>query len=348
MRRRWIYIWLGLVLLVGGWYLWRGEDQMNQETRMAEDENGAGFEVGRAAIDAENPLSIESLRSGSYTGSEIREVEKIESEQRYHKSIVAHESEGKTIYALLGIPKGTPPEGGWPVIIFNHGYIAPAVYRTNERYVAYFDRLVMAGYAVVKSDYRGHGESEGEATGAYGSDGYVRDVWELLASIKRHPGINPTKIGMWGHSMGGHITLRIMVSNPEVKVGVIWAGVVASYPDLLTNWRRRSPNPLPSPSARRWRESLQERYGTPEANPEFWNGISATSYLAEISGPVQLHHGTDDTSVPVEFSRMLEEKMKSVGKEAELYVYTGDDHNLTHNFGIAMERTIDYFDRHLR
>ncbi len=154
---------------------------------------------------------------------------------------------------------------------------------------------------------------------------------------------------MWGHSMGGHITLRTMVSSPDIKAGVIWAGVVASYPDLLNNWRRTNSSPLPSPSypGRRWRNLLQEKYGTPEQNPEFWDSISATSFLNEISGPVQLHHGTADTSVPVVFSRTLSEKLKTVNKPVELYEYPGDDHNISQNFGTAMSRTIKFFDEHL-
>ena len=43
---------------------------------------------------------------------------------------------------------------------------------------------------------------------------------------------------MWGHSMGGYITVRSMVTAGDIKAGVIWAGVVASYPDLMERWRR--------------------------------------------------------------------------------------------------------------
>ncbi|MBP9702590.1 alpha/beta fold hydrolase [Candidatus Woesebacteria bacterium] len=306
--------------------------------------------MGEMQIDsAGSMLSIEALKKTEFDPGEIKSVEIITGESRYQKSIVSYLSDGYKINALLGVPKGVTPDGGWPVIIFNHGYIDPKIYRTNEKYVAYFDRLVLAGYIVVKSDYRGHGSSEGSAEGGYGSDGYVRDVRQLVASMKKYPGVDPERIGMWGHSMGGHITLRTMVSSNDVKAGVIWAGVVASYPDLLNNWRRTSSSPLPSPSypGRRWRNLLQEKYGTPEQNPEFWNSISATSCLGDISGPLELHHGTADTSVPIAFSRTLKEKMTTVNKQVELYEYPGDDHNISQNFGVAMNRTIEFFDEHL-
>ena len=154
--------------------------------------------------------------------------------------------------------------------------------------------------------------------------------------------------------MGGHITLRSMVVNKDIKAGVIWAGVVASYPDLLNNWRKRntqnpSPSPLPgNTNSRRWRDLLVSEYGEPESNPEFWNSISANSYLNDISGPVQLHHGTADTSVPILFSQKLDGQLKDAGKEVEFYAYQGDDHNLSSNLYTALQRSVDFFNKNLK
>ena len=348
--RKYVQPFLVITLVLIGLYFYSLNNADNTLNNPLQTDERAGLEMGEMTSDsAESMLSIEVLKKAVFDPGEIKIVEPITGESRYQKSIVSYLSDGYKINVLLGMPKGVAPEGGWPVIIFNHGYIDPKIYRTNEKYVAYFDRLVLAGYIVVKSDYRGHGSSEGAAEGGYGSDGYVRDVRQLVASMKEYPGVDPERIGMWGHSMGGHITLRNMVVDPSIKAGVIWAGVVASYPDLLNNWRRTSSSPLPSPSypGRRWRNLLQEKYGTPEQNPEFWNSISATSYLGDISGPLELHHGTADTSVPVAFSRTLKEKMTAVNKQVELYEYPGDDHNISKNFGVAMNRTIEFFDEHL-
>lgn len=299
-----------------------------------------------------HPLSIEALRVGEYPGSDLVIEQTLPPGSNYQRYIVSYKSDGLKIYALLTIPNGTKPATGWPVIVFNHGFISPSEYRTTERYVAYTDAFSRAGYILIKPDYRGHGNSEGEAAGGYGSNAYTIDVLNALASIKRHPDADPDRIGMWGHSMGGHITLRSMVVSKDIKVGVIWGGVTASYADLLNNWRRRSPSVtpsiLPGNTSRSWRLNLVREFGEPEVNPQFWNSISATSYLSDISGPLQLHHGEADHSVPPAFSIKLNDLMQQAGQTSELYTYPGDDHNISNNLSLALSRSVAFFDKFLK
>lgn len=301
-----------------------------------------------------HPMNILAQRTLDYPGSDIVLEQELEPGANYRRFYASYLSDGYKIYALLTVPNGEMPPGGFPAIVFNHGYIPPNVYVTTERYIAYVDNLARSGYIVFRIDYRGHDRSEGPATGAYGSPGYLNDVLNAVASIKRFPQANPEKIGMWGHSMGGFLTLRSMVISKDIKVGVIWAGVVGSYPDMLYNWRRRAgfPTPVsptsPSSAGRGWRTEWLERYGTPEENPEFWASVSANSYLSDLSGPVQLHHGTADTDVPVAFSETLSAQIQAVGKVVELYTYPEDNHNISNYFVSAMNYSIEFFDRYLK
>src|SRR5215217_4526519 len=190
------------------------------------------------ALSTSHPLQIDAMRARQYPGSDIVIEAVLDPGANYNRYYVSYLSEGLKIYALMTVPAGEKPPTGWPVIIFNHGYIPPNVYRTTERYIAYVDLIARSGYIVFRSDYRGHDNSEGEARGAYSTPDYTVDVLNAVSSMKRHPDADPGRIGMWGHSMGGYITLRSMVISDDIKAGVIWAGVVASYPDLLTKWRR--------------------------------------------------------------------------------------------------------------
>lgn len=91
-----------------------------------------------------------------------------------------------------------------------------------------------------------------------------------------------------------------------------------------------------------------DTYGSPEENPGLWIPLSANSYLAEISGPIQLHHGTADTDVPVAFSETLFYQMLEAEQYVELYKYDGDNHNISGYFSTAMQRTIEFFDRYVK
>ena len=296
---------------------------------------------------------IESLRQQVYPGSEIVIEQTLTSGVNYERYISSYLSEGLKIYALLTVPQGEKPADGWPVVVFNHGYIPPDQYRTTERYVAHVDGFARNGYIVLRSDYRGHGDSEGEARGAYDSPAYTIDILNAVAAMKDYPDADPERIGMWGHSMGGSITLQVMVATQDVKAGVIWAGMSGTYSDIL-EWRRRRfgdrPTPTPHPDGRAGQgtHSLVSEYGTLEENPAFWAAISATSYLSDVSGPIQIHHGTADASVPYEWSETLYSQLQAVGKTVEFYGYEGDNHNLSNHFGTAMARSVQFFDTYLK
>ena len=286
------------------------------------------------------------MRARAYPGSDITIEATLDPGSNYSRYYVSYLSEGLKIYALMTVPNGDKPITGWPVIIFNHGYIPPNVYRTTERYIAYVDQIASNGYIVFKSDYRGHDRSEGAAGGIYTQPDYSVDVLNGVASVKRYPDADPNRIGMWGHSMGGYITLRSMVVTPDVKVGVIWAGVVARYPDLFTRWNAGARLTSPAPGS--WVYSMQQSYGSTETNPDFWNSISANAYVDELNRPIQLHHGTGDHDVPWEFSQMLYDEMLQAHQVVEFYTYEGDNHNISNSFSLAMQRTIEFFDRFLK
>lgn len=298
-----------------------------------------------------HPLQIAEMRKKEYPGSEITIEEELNPGSNYRQYLASYKSEGLKIYALLTVPQGDPPVGGWPVIVFNHGYIPPAEYSTTGRYASYTDAFSRNDYVVFKPDYRGHGDSEGNPEGAYYSTAYITDVLNAVSSIKKYLGVNPEKIGMWGHSMGGSITLRSMVVTKDIKAGVIWAGVVASYDDMIKNWRRARPFML-SESERAFRrpgrQTLIDKYGDTDKNPEFWQSISPIFFVGDISGPLQLHHGTADEEVPILFSQRLNEAMKNAGQNVEFYTYERDDHNLSGNLSLALNLSVEFFDKYLK
>ncbi len=288
------------------------------------------------------------MRQRDYPGSDLAIEQTLTPGTNYRRYVASYESDGLKIFGLLTVPNGRRPATGWPVIIFNHGYIPPTIYRTTERYVAYVDAFARNGYIVFKPDYRGFGSSQGQAISAYGAPDDTVDVVNAVTTMQRYPEADPNRIGMWGHSMGGNITLRALVIDPRIKVAVIWAGVNATYRDLLENWHPTGGDrPAPSFSGG-WPGKFIDRFGTPEQNPGFWDSISPMAYLADITAPIQLHHGTGDTEVPLQFSQTLTNDLHAAGKPVELYTYAGADHNIAQGFTLAMARSVAFFDRTLK
>lgn len=285
----------------------------------------------------ELPIFITAMRKRTFPASEIKIEQTLVVGANYARYIASYNSDGLKIYGLYTIPNGDPPPGGWPAIVFVHGHLDPKTYSTTERYVAYQDGLARSGFVTFKPDLRGHGQSEGQPVNSAFSEGYVVDTLNLVAALKINQNVNSKRIGIWGHSMGGGIALRDMVISKDLKAGVIWAGVVGSYEDQLTRYASRAG----------WLTAQAKSAASLSANPDILKNIDPYNFLSDISGPIQLHHGTVDQSVPIEFSQHLRDALEASGKTVEYYVYPGSDHNIAQGFNLAMQRSVDFFKKYL-
>ncbi len=217
--------------------------------------------LAAAAPERLPPLAIDAMRQRDYPGSDLVVEQTLSPGSNYRQYVASYLSDGLKINALLTVPNGAKPATGWPVIIFNHGYIPPTVYRTTERYVAYVDAFARNGYIVFKPDYRGFGSSQGTPVSAYYAPDDTVDVLNAVTTMQRYANADPNRIGMWGHSMGGNITLRALVIDPRIKVAVIWAGVTATYYDMLYNWHPPAADRPPPSFAGGARQKYLAKYG---------------------------------------------------------------------------------------
>jgi uncharacterized protein len=138
-----------------------------------------------------HPLTILAGRQRRYLGSAITFGQALAPGANYTRSIVSYRSDGFKINGLLTLPNTPKPVNGHPILVFNHGFIPPKDYRTNEKYVMTQDRLARAGFITFKSDYRGHDQSEGSPNN-YGFPDYTNDVLNALASLKTC--LRPTQV----------------------------------------------------------------------------------------------------------------------------------------------------------
>lgn len=296
-----------------------------------------------------HPYTVQALRERTYLGSDLVVERELGDQGEFKSYVVSYQSDGLKLYALMNIPDSVKPAGGFPVIILNHGYIEPTVYDTITSYKSYMDQYSKQGFMVLKPDYRSHDNSEGEQVSAHIAPDYTIDVLNLVSSVKKHPDANPNLIGMWGHSMGGGITLRALAVSKDIKAAALLAGVVASPTSFYNYWQllkddRRVPGWIKENAD----QTLKE-FGTPNSNPDLWSAISPYLYFSDFTAPIQIHHGTADKDVPVVFSEELDKALQVADKPVEYFVYQNGDHNLAGSArSPVLSRTIDFFKNNLK
>lgn len=298
-----------------------------------------------------SPLAITTMQQKAYPGSQITVEQTLPDGSNYHRYIVSYISEGLKIYGLLTVPIGDKPMGGYPVILFNHGYIPPASFSPINNYQSMVSPLASSGYIVFMPNYRGNGNSEGIPKQPYVAPDDITDSLNALASIKHYKDANPNRIGVFGHSMGGNITLHELVITQDFKAAEILAGTVGSEIQLLDWWNQRFTNHSIVGNDLDTYNALQEivkHNGTPQTNPNFWNSLDPTKSVSAIQTPIELQVGTADEDVPPNFSSDLQSLLQKNGKTFSYHKYPGADHNLAPATQQAMNETVIFFNKYLK
>lgn len=341
---------LALLLIAGSlWYTQiptRDGDSGNLSTQLTGSPDTADSQEGGMAFE---DLTIPYLRARIYE-SALGERKLYSSAGNYDAYLTSYDSDGLRVNGLLTIPKGEQPAGGWPAVVFVHGYIAPSVYRTTEKYTDYVNYLARNGLVVFKIDLRGHGQSEGEPGGSYYASDYIVDTLNARAALASSGFVNPESIGLWGHSMAGNVTFRSFVAAQDIPALVVWGGAGYTYSDLQkygiddNSYRP----PTTDTQRRRRREELRELYGDYGAENDFWKKVTPINYLDGVQGALQIHHAVDDTVVNVGYARDLMKVLDSTSIPHELFEYSSGGHNLTgSSFSSAMQRTVEFYKKNL-
>jgi uncharacterized protein len=281
-------------------------------------------------------LTIDDLTARSYGEGEITVLQRVEANDAFVRYLITYPSDGLTIHAFMNVPEG---EGPFPVVVVLHGYIPPERY-TTLAYTRYADALARAGYVALHPNLRNFPPSD-KALDRF-RVGAAIDALNLVGLVRQHGGqpgplerADPTRIGMWGHSMGGGITIRAIMVDAGISAAVLYGSMNA---DERINGEQR----------RVWAggEGYIEELDVPEGDLA---RISPATYLDRIVAPVSIHHSEDDQTVPVEWSVALCERLEELGKAVECYTYSGVPHTFNGPLDVLfMERYVAFFDRHLK
>jgi dipeptidyl aminopeptidase/acylaminoacyl peptidase len=317
------------------------------------------------------PYTIDGLRERDYQSGEIRIRETLVENEFYSVYYIDYPSDGLTITGVMYIPVG---EGPFPVIVMNHGYFNRGDFYSGDGTDRASEFLVMRGYITVSSDYRSWGDSDIGPSLFY--SGLAIDVINLLDAIPSIPQADATRVGMWGHSMGGGATMKVLAidggrvapqgrTETTVKAAVLYSTVSADNLDLINRWGMgcfgdittgellfgcNSSDIIPDSLPR----ALQDAYQATAIDPEKLKATSPFYYLSDVTVPMQIHYGTEDgkdfSGTPPEWSRKLYQGFLDAGKtDVEIFAYDGEGHSFFADEWFAfMERSVKFFDLYLK
>lgn len=294
-------------------------------------------------------IAIPVLERKQYFPSAIKVERTVATNSTFTSQVISFTVDGLKEYALLDTPVGEQPAGGYPVLILNHGYINPQFYDTVSSYAGPTNFFASQGFIVIKPDYRGNGNSEGFGDPLKRFD-YPTDVITVIASLKNIPHANTQKVYLWGHSMGGEVTLEVseIVGKQQnlgrnVKAVVLWAPVTDPAKWFSPDNLKKIPEAVLTPFP------YQETFkilGEPSENAATWQSINPLQYLSDINTPVQLNHGTGDQIVPYSWSVEFSDTMRNLGKQIDFISYPGADHNLSPDTTKALQNSLQFFNTH--
>ncbi len=298
------------------------------------------------------PYTIEGLRARTYPGGEIEIVQVVESFDRFTRYIIQYPSDGLIIQASMHVPKGIGP---FPVIIMNHGYVRRSEYFPGAGTYAAADYFAEHGYVTIAPDYRSWGDSD---TGlSIFHAGLVADVMNLLSSLPTLEFVDPNRVGMWGHSMGGGITTKILtIDDSRVKAAVLYASNSSNDADLIDEFgiacipdHRQRPCNGGEVIPRDLPEEMLDAYLAATEDTEILYYVAPYNYLDYIRTPIQIHIGTADDTTPPWWSVSLHQALQKAGKTVDFFSYEGQGHLfIGDDWETFLLRNLLFFDSYLR
>lgn len=220
-------------------------------------------------------------------------------------------SEGVTLNGWMVKPQHLEENKKYPLLMVQ--YSGPNSQQALDRWGVDWEYFLSTqGYAVACVDGRGTGaRGEEFRKCTYQKLGVLetKDQVEGASYLGTLPFVDKDRIGIWGWSYGGFMTLNALSAEEHVfKAGIAVAPV--------TDWRF-------------YNSAYTERFmRTPQENPEGYDAGSPMKKVKNLQGNLLLIHGTADDNVHVQNTMVYLDKITDAGKQIQLYTYTDKNHSI--------------------
>jgi dipeptidyl-peptidase-4 len=230
--------------------------------------------------------------------------------------------DGQQLDGWIMKPPDFNPSHRYPVLFYVYGEPAAQTVLDDWDGSTYLWHLMLTqqGYIVASVDNRGTPAPRGRAWrhAIYRQIGVLSSAEQAAAArvIGRRGYVDSTRIGVWGWSGGGSMTLNLLFRSPEVyRMGISVAPVTDQrYYDTI----------------------YQERYmGLPQENPDAYRLGSPVTFADRLKGDLLLVHGSGDDNVHYQNTERLVNALVAADKPFTLMVYPNRSHCICEGVGTA-------------
>ncbi len=237
---------------------------------------------------------------------------------KYELVQIPIEREGREPYVLEGsilYPPDFDPERTYPVWFQTYGGPHAPTVRDAWSSMLWEHVLANDGFILFRADpYSASGKGAQSAWTTYKRMGVgeLEDVKSAIDWLKQRPYVDPSRIGMHGHSFGGYLTAYCMTHSDMFAAGISGAPV--------TDWSL-------------YDTIYTERYMlTPQANPEGYKETSVVGAAKELNGDLLITFGTMDDNVHMQNSIRLVDALQKAKRQFRVMAMPGYRHGLFGDF----------------
>jgi dipeptidyl-peptidase 4 len=222
----------------------------------------------------------------------------------------------------------------YPVLIYLYG--GPHLQLVTNSWLGGADMwlyyMAQQGYLVFTLDNRGsanRGLDFEQATFRKFGSTEREDQLKGVQFISQLSYADTSRMGIFGWSFGGFMSINMMTRTPDFKVAVAGGPVIdwSMYEIMYT-----------------------ERYmDTPKQNPEGYEDANLTNYVKDLKGKLLIIHGTDDDVVLWQHSLTYIKKCVEEGVQVDYFVYPEHKHNVLGKDRVhLMQKITNYFNDNLK
>lgn len=253
------------------------------------------------------------------------------------RSLLVPVSDGLEVPVHLFIPNGTSAQQPRPVVFVIHGGPEEHV---DPRYLSNIQFIANRGFIVVVPNVRGStGFGKRYAALDDGDWGgrHIRDSVDVAAAVRQLEFVKPDQLFAVGASFGGFSVMSLLTRYPDTFRAAVSFFGFTELATFVNSWPRFM------------QRHLHSALGFDPRRDAYRNRLLSPIYhLDQVSIPLQVHQGANDSRVPRQQSDWLVERLRRLGRPVEYFVYADEGHGFTRleNEKAAYGRMLDFFRRY--